>query len=739
MAQGGLVRGYATGGEVSREAPEAPSQGTFLNPATGSYEPLKQPPPAPSPTDQTAASEQAAQPASDQYSHPAIAHLAAVNRQEEQRQQQEAQRQQQQAELAAWQNQNTHPASAGDALQWAKQWHTGYKTATFMANGGPNGEPAYNFSDGKGLTNTVPLSQMVKNGFAPTMVAQNTSPVLSTLEQNRQQGQGPTGPGLPMGPVSPAQQPQPDQSQVAQQGAPSVWNPQQPAPGPTAPAAPGGPPQNVPYDPAAAAATVGSRYQQTLAGINRGNVAPAGLIADVDKAGAPAPAQSTAPSAADMENDAKQANPIYHWQYTPDGKHKFADLPQSAAQPFLKQRFYLGSTGFVPVQGNPEDWEKQQIFDALANTGSAVPRPRDAQGNFMHFDYNTINNMDAETRQKWIDYIKDFNMHQKSVDPTDANGRALSDSQEGIKAAQRVEDKILWAKENNIPMRVISQDELTRSEVAGWAKSAEANNPAGSALFGMWSHTVPPNLFADALRGDYKVLNSHLNKVPGGEYEGIASTPEHNEFGLNLKPQWPIEFGLPLATNVSTGIPALNNIGTTDDYDAALGHIREVKNSAINTYRKTVSQLPTNGLRVPPEALKNIDDLNNPNKGYIDDPTNRMWDKDHKKLVNPYMGKEGIPYVVSGPTGLSALWGGGESGKWKYVGGEKAEAGPPSASATQPSVSEAREALRQAGGLPSGSGAEAHVANSMDDVKKIMGLKPSGTHFHYKGQEYMVP
>jgi hypothetical protein len=361
-----------------------------------------------------------------------------------------------------------------------------------------------------------------------------------------------------------------------------------------------------------------------------------------------------------MEKDAASDSPIYHWQKTEDGKHTFADLPQDAAHPFLKQRFYLGSSGFVPVQGSPEDYNKQQIFDALATTGSAVPRPRDAQGNFIHFDYNTINKMSPEEQQQYIDYIKDFNLHQKSVDPTDANGVTLANSANAIRDSQRIEDKILWMKENHIPMGVISQSELTRSEEAGWAQAAGSNDPIGWATWYGFSHGMPKNLLADGLRGDYKLLNSHLAGTAGGTYEKTAASPERNDFGINLKPNIPFEFGIPLTTNVST-IPQLNNIGTGDNYDEALAHIREVKGNAINDYRKIVSQLPRNGLRVPADDLKNIADLDNPNKGYLDDHSNRMWDKDHKKLINPY-GKEGIPYSP-------------EVGKWTYVGADQATAG----------------------------------------------------------------
>jgi hypothetical protein len=198
-SQPGIPAGYQP--PTAPSGPQGAPPGTFLNPATGSYEPMQQGPPPAQQPDQAA---------------------------------QQAQRQQQ---LAQWQATNAQPvASAEDALQWARRYHTGYKTATYLPSGGPGGEPAYNFSDGKS-SNMVPISQMVKNGFGPSVVMQNTSSVLGTVEQAQQAQQGPQGPGLPLGPMAPAQPPQP-QAQAAQPTAPQP------------PAAPGAqPPQAQPPAP----------------------------------------------------------------------------------------------------------------------------------------------------------------------------------------------------------------------------------------------------------------------------------------------------------------------------------------------------------------------------------------------------------------------------------------------------------------------------------------------------------
>src|SRR5215469_1757430 len=123
-----------------------------------------------------------------------------------------------QASLVAWQNQNAHPVMAStDALAWAKNFDTGAQRATYMPSGGPNGEPAYAFHMKGGGVNTVPISQMVKNGAAPLIASQNTSQVLNAA----QQGQAPGAPGQP------PQQPQPQQPQAPAQGQPFTPEQQQ--------------------------------------------------------------------------------------------------------------------------------------------------------------------------------------------------------------------------------------------------------------------------------------------------------------------------------------------------------------------------------------------------------------------------------------------------------------------------------------------------------------------------------
>lgn len=117
-----------------------------------------------------------------------------------------------QQDLLAWQNQNAHPVmNSQDALNWAKGFDTAIRRATYLPHGGPNGEPAFAFSDGKSQ-NVVPLSQIRQNGGQGLIAGQNTSQVLNTAQQVSNQQQPEPQPPL-------AQQPSAGALAVAQQQA----------------------------------------------------------------------------------------------------------------------------------------------------------------------------------------------------------------------------------------------------------------------------------------------------------------------------------------------------------------------------------------------------------------------------------------------------------------------------------------------------------------------------------------
>jgi hypothetical protein len=108
-----------------------------------------------------------------------------------------------QVALQQWQNSTQgNAASAKAALDWARNNHdTDISRAVYMPNAGPGGSPAFAFSGRKGGTNVVPLSQMVQHGFAPEVLAQNTSVGLNTSQALQQPSAAPAGqpPLMPQG------------------------------------------------------------------------------------------------------------------------------------------------------------------------------------------------------------------------------------------------------------------------------------------------------------------------------------------------------------------------------------------------------------------------------------------------------------------------------------------------------------------------------------------------------------
>jgi hypothetical protein len=125
----------------------------------------------------------------------------------------------QQASMVNWLNQNAHPvASSQDALAWAKMFDTRAQSATYLPHGGPGGEPAFSFA-GKGFSNTVPLSMMVRNGFQGAVAGQNTAATLHAAEQAQGQQQ-PGAQPMPAGQQPPAGAPpgaQPSDEQLRAQ------------------------------------------------------------------------------------------------------------------------------------------------------------------------------------------------------------------------------------------------------------------------------------------------------------------------------------------------------------------------------------------------------------------------------------------------------------------------------------------------------------------------------------------
>jgi hypothetical protein len=88
-------------------------------------------------------------------------------------------------QMQQWQETtNLHPVGdAKSALNWAQKFDTHFNRATYQSKAGPGGTPAWTFSNKDGASSTVPLPQMVANGYAAQVAGQNLSMGLSASAQ----------------------------------------------------------------------------------------------------------------------------------------------------------------------------------------------------------------------------------------------------------------------------------------------------------------------------------------------------------------------------------------------------------------------------------------------------------------------------------------------------------------------------------------------------------------------------
>jgi hypothetical protein len=643
MAQGGLVRGYDAGGTVSSEsksdaAPlnqmalerQAAGLGTrmFLNPSTGNYEPTQaqEPPPQVNPPQQGGSIWSPAR-------RPTPLAPPAPDNQAPQ-QAQAAPPPPEASALAHWQDQNVHPVIAPKAVLDAFRTNvsTAAQDATYLSGGGIKGEPAWVINLKGGGSTTISASQLAATPWGRALMTNHNASEVLEQQSNAQQpqGNGQQPPSSQQGPVwSPFGNQVPFPASAPAPPVPQQPNPAQRYPtiaqdqtGP--PAAPGA------YNPAPYQMPQGPTVSQTGA-VNPALMAGGSNQQAVEGAKAAADAQKENASAETLNADANSAHPIFNWQTDEKGK-VYTSLPEDAAHPFLERRFYKGSSGFVPGQGSPEDLRKQQLLEEYAGPGG----PPIPDGITMNYD--TIKNSSPEWQDLWLRHARFYKLHPNAPDPTGPQAIGLQNAANSIKDAQQIEDKILWLKENKIPLSTISQDEMVRSKEAAWAQAAyQPGMPSWAQSWGhdFWDFLAkkgPVNKFADSLAQDMVNLNTHLGKTPGGTYEGIAATPKQEELGGTI-PFTNIDLSVPRGTNVST-INPLNKITQGgNDYDTALAGIREVKNNAIADYKRYNDELTKGGSRIPETDLKNLSNLTDSTKGYIEDENNRMRDK-NRNLVN---------------------------------------------------------------------------------------------------------
>jgi hypothetical protein len=484
---------------------------------------------------------------------------------------QEAQRQQQ---LQQWQAQNAHPvASASDALKWAKQFHTGYTDATYLPHGGPAGEPAFNFTGKNGASNIVPISQMVRNGFGPTVASSNTSSVLNVADQITKAGQGPQGPGLPFGPVSPAQ-PQPGQPP--------------PAPGPPGqpPQQPGQPVTDVQGNPLSAYTNVPSR----------GGLSPGQLSADTSGAGQPAqpsPAQQppAIPNLSDADQKAIQdkanampepeegkgdtpisypGSPILFYRDNspqgrgPDGKRRvYSLLPSDPGQYYNPMRWYLGTKEYRAVE-LPES-EMRRNMDYWVKAGYKSPAE--------------VENMSAEQMKPWLRNA--WEQQNFSRSPTEGGINMTLDKIEDLhNTVNRIQDIERTLGENGKP--ALNEMDRSLAEAKAWAERTGSHAPLyqqSPPQFVGTSFAAPISWLSGLDNTTSKTILD-LQQQVGHVRDLLASNPE-----LNLTPGKTQGLGIP-----AIGPVPIPDVVPTDVLDMFTGRNYKENISRLNGYQNQITK-----------------------------------------------------------------------------------------------------------------------------------------------------
>ena len=284
---------------------------------------------------------------------------------------------QQQTDLTNWQNATqTEPMTADDAMKYIRRKTTLAQDATYLPHGGPNNEPAFAFHMKGGGINTIPLSQMVKDGAGPTVAAQNTSAVLSQSDRLKQQQQNAQIAALPQ--TSP------------------VWNPQQPAPtGPQPPSAPGV--TDIYGNPLSAYTNVASAGGPTIDQLTA-QTAPAGEAAAVPRTAA----QNTA------AEQLAQTHPL--WETVPQADQDTAKAQAakmgSATGPYTGDRKVPGIPGPYTyyVNDDPGSTSRGRVYTTLPGpAGHYYDQKRWYLGTNQYEDYELPDSAaHQQLADKWV-------------------------------------------------------------------------------------------------------------------------------------------------------------------------------------------------------------------------------------------------------------------------------------------------------------------------------------------------
>ena len=380
-----------------------------------------------------------------------------------------------QQDLTNWQNTTqTEPMTADDAMKYIRRKTTLAQDATYLPHGGPNNEPAFAFHMKGGGINTIPLSQMVKDGAGPTVAAQNTSAVLSQSDRLKQQQQNALAapPELPA--TDQGAQPAPQGPYGGLEGAPeapttgTVLSPDQQAQIAAA---------RQPIPGLGADINVAGAGGPSLENLTAQATPEAGVRTDVtaqqpriDPNPAPAPDLTAAQQAAVIARGAKEKDSnefddygfTFHRDTDPNSKYygkMYLSEPPTTGNYQQEQRFYMGDKGGYKLYDTLPEAAQHKEMQYWVDKGEISQKDADA--------------LDAKGMQPWLDR----KWRDKNLDKTDPTG-GVSRTLDAAEQFQMGQNRI----KNLVTALGGPEGDSTRYNSLSKLRSAVLN--AGQALFG---------------------------------------------------------------------------------------------------------------------------------------------------------------------------------------------------------------------------------------------------------------
>lgn len=675
--QGGLVvRGYDKGGSVSDAPPGPPPAplGPFLNPATGNYEPIQQPPiqaspfARPGPTPPPAPVQPPQQPQPNQ------------------------------TMLANQQNPpGIHPViSSQDVLELAKHWNTGVQSVAYHPMG-PNG-PQYSLF-GKNGTPLGKVDAATITQLSPGLVAGSNTGTVMQVAANSQQPQ----PGTPSPQAIAAARQQANQFAATGGPPPGGPPPQTNQPGNMLlqpPAAPGPPPGQPPQGPGAynaaayqmpqgptitqsgdvnPALMAGGSDEQALAAAKAAAMKSGTHTADSstsevtplsadDKAvftpeaiaNARAQAKIATNQPANDDGDPRMDYDLGPWHIYRDDKNKTGEL--YAVRPglsslFKQQRYYLGSDGWQEYELPNTNMRMNVEAEYGGRPGGVggAPCAECPGGKYPVFNHDQIVNMSVPAMQNALKLAGNY--HNTSGEPN-SNMTARLDGLANIsKRMQRVIDGVDVAIKAGIDPTTYGRQALKFSQEAqaahdieppggftpwwnplGWVNLPEMWNRLGYSYHAFRAEGHPINRFGNRLAEEKDRINDAMDpsNLPGRKEALIKpettsaqiSTPwgsgsfQHTAEGKNPNPELERVFG-------GTGTTQKN---VRDD-------LAELKRQYDKDFEDSYADAVTHNFRLTPQQVAYHNALIHrvpmPDRDVNDDSANPF--RDHQgHLTNPY-------------------------------------------------------------------------------------------------------